>query len=43
MAGPAAEVTLDNPSEAFDWIFEADDVALVAASFAVSAAFVVVD
>jgi hypothetical protein len=43
MAGPAAEVTLDNPSEALDWMFEADCDALEAVSFAASVVFVVVD
>lgn len=43
MAGPAAEETLDRPSEAFDWKFAADCDVLEAASFAASVAFAVVD
>lgn len=43
MAGPAAEETLERPSEALDWMFEADCDALEAASLAASVAFAVVD
>lgn len=42
-AGPAEEVTLERPSEAFDWNFEAVSEAFEAASFAASVALAVVD
>ena len=43
IAGPAAEVTFERPSEAFDWKLEAFPAAFEAASFAASEAFAVVD
>jgi hypothetical protein len=43
IAGPAAEVTLDRPSEALLLYSAADDEALEAVSFAASVAFEVVD